>query len=457
MKKFLAFALAAAMGLSMAACGSAPASSAAPAPASSTVPSSAVPAQKAVNLNVVTTYAGNDGNAQNYQDAVKAWEAKSGNKVNDASATSDETFKARVISDFETGAEPDVLFYFNGVDSNAFVEAGKVVSVDEIRKEFPDYGKNMKEEMLGASPVDGKNYSIPVNGYWESMFVNKKVLAECGVAVPGADYTWDQFLKDCQAIRAKGYTPIAASLAQVPHYWFEFAIYNQLTPATHCQLPASIDDANGKAWVAGMKDIKDLYEKGYFPDNTLSASDDDTFRMFIEDKAAFLIDGSWKAGGIASQYGEDAAAGTKADERLDNITVTYVPGKNSRKATDLIGGLSSGYYITKKAWDDPEKRAAAVDFVSYMTSDEIVSKFAGTSASALINGVTLDESTLNSLQKETLKMTKGATAIAPAVQDLISQPSRVPLFDGMPKIVTGEVAAEDAVADCLKLIAAEKK
>ena len=67
-----------------------------------------------VTLNVTTTFAGEDGNAQNFKDAVAAWEEETGNKVNDASATSDESFKARVEMDFQTGADPDVLFFFNG-------------------------------------------------------------------------------------------------------------------------------------------------------------------------------------------------------------------------------------------------------------------------------------------------------------------------------------------------------
>ena len=64
-------------------------------------------------LNVTTTFAGEESNVQNYQDSVKRWEEKYGCTVADSSGTADETFKSRVISDFEAGAEPDVLFYFN--------------------------------------------------------------------------------------------------------------------------------------------------------------------------------------------------------------------------------------------------------------------------------------------------------------------------------------------------------
>lgn len=397
-----------------------------------------------VTLNVTTTYAGNDGGAEIYQKYISAWQDETGNTVNDASGTADETFKARVLADFEVGSEPDVLFYFNGTDSNAFVSAGKVMSIDEIRAEYPDYASNMKDSMLGASPVDGVNYSVPVNGYWEGMYVNKEVCEAAGVEIPGANTTWEEFMTTCQAIKDAGYTPIAASLAQIPHYWFEFCIFNHTTVATHCQLPENATDAQGQAWAAGIGDIKDLYEKGYFPDNTLSATDDETFQMFLDGKAAFLCDGSWKAGGIS-----------ESAENVDNFTVTYVPGMNDRKATDMIGGLSSGYYITKKAWEDPEKRATAVAFVEYMTSDAVVSEFAQVSATALKNGAQVDESALNSLQKDCLTLCAGATGIAPAVQDLVPQPFRVPVFDGMPNLVTGKADITESIQEVLDMVAAQ--
>lgn len=174
-------------------------------------------------------------------------------------------------------------------------------------------------------------------------------------------------------------------------------------------------------------------------------SDDDTVQAFIEGKSAFLIDGSWKVGGIEG-----------LTEDIDNFTVTYVPGKNDRKTTDMIGGLSSGYYITRKAWDDPEKRDAVVDFISYMTSDEMVSKFAQVSATALKNGVSVDESQLSSLAKDGLKLVEGATGMSGAVQDQIPTECRVPVFDGMPNIVTGTADVKDSVQQVLDLLAEQK-
>ena len=358
-KKVISMMLAGAMVLSVTACGgkedsaqtgtnteSAGAETDAGAAADAGADTGAAEQEGPVELVVTTTFAGEDSNAQNYKDAVKAWEAETGNSVVDTSATADETFKTRVATDFETGSEPDVLFFFNGADSNSFIEAGKVVSIDEIRAAYPDYASNMNEDLITASLVDDKKYAVPANGYWEAMFVNTEVLDAAGVAMPGADYTMDQFKADCEKI-----------------------------------------------------------------------------------KAAFLIDGSWKVGGIVSSCQSDPNDPATLDTaKLDKFDVTYVPGKGSRKATDLVGGLSSGYFITRKAWDDPAKRAAAVSFVEYLTSDEMVPKFAQHGASALKNAPEVDSSEFNSLQIKAMNMMAGTTSLTGAVQDLslihISEPTR---------------------------------
>lgn len=458
-RRFIGTLLAGIMVFSLAACGgqasgggteSVTSGESTEAEASGTETSGAEASGAGVELNVTTTFAGEDGNAQNFKSAVEAWCDETGNTVADTSATSDETFKTRVTTDFETGSEPDVLFFFNGADANSFIEAGKVVSIDEIRAEYPEYADNMNDDLIADSLVDGKKYAVPVNGYWEAMFVNTEVLEEAGVEIPGADYTMDMFKADCEKIKEAGYTPIAAALGNIPHYWWEYAIFNHDTPENHVQVPDSIEEAD--SWVEGMNDIKELYDLGYFPENTLSATDDETFSMFVDGKAAFLVDGSWKVGGIVNACQSDPEDESTLDkDKLANFTVTYVPGNGDRKATDLIGGLSMGYYITQKAWDDPDKRAAAVDFVEYMTSDEMVSVFAQHTASALKNAPATDESKFNSLQIEAMDMMSGVTSLTGAVQDIFMGDCRVTTFDGMPEIVTGKTDAKTAVEEGLKL------
>lgn len=399
-------------------------------------------AEEGVSLNVTTTFAGTESNVELYQETIQNWEKETGNKVEDSSSTADETFKARVISDFETGAEPDVMFYFNGNDSNPFVEAGKVVPISEIREEYPEYADNMKDDMIPASPADGVQYAVPFYGYWEGLYCNKTVLEAAGVEVPGQETTWDQFLESCQKIKDAGYTPIAVSLAKEPHYWFEFSIFNHDSAKTHLTVPEAVDDEAGKAWQAGLEDLKELYEKGFLSENTNTATADEVFQSFLEGKSAFYVDGSWKMGGIK-----------EGTDNIDNFTVTYVPGNGDRKSTDMVAGLSSGWYISRKCWEDEKKRDAAVDLIETFISDESVSKFAGTAPTVLKNGVTIDESSLTSLEKDALAMLKGATAVTGAVQDLLTQDERSPIFDNMPQIVEGQTDITEAVQEVLDIVA----
>ncbi len=445
MKKFLALLLAVLMVVSLAACGQTAApngSQTADEPKESGTTEQ--PASTPVTLNVVTSYGGDDGNRKNFEAAVKAYEEATGNKINDGSATSNEEWKAKVLTDFETGSEPDVLFFFTNADAEPFITANKVVSIDEIRTEYPDYAANMKESMM-ATAADGKHYSVPSSGFWENMFVNKTVLEACGVAMPGPDYTWDQFLADCQTILDNGYTPIACSLFEVPHYWFEFAVMNNGTLANQLEVPTLNedgtlrDDAVSQKWVAALNDLKNLYELGYFPKNTLTASDAETVAMFGDGEAAFLIDGSWKVGYFNENHGDE----------LENYSVSFVPGKGERKATEAIGGISMGYFITRKAWDDPAKREAAVKFVETLTSDETLSTFVTTEVTALVNGA--KPAGLNALQQTAADVNAEITGVIGAVQDTISSEAKADLFGNIQKVVTGQMTAEEAVASAIAL------
>lgn len=407
-------------------------------------PADTEPVHDNVILTVVTSYGGDDGNRGNFVAAVEEFEAATGVAVQDKSAASNEEWKTKVLTDFMTGSEPDVLFYFTNADADPFINAGKVVSIEEIREEYPDYATNMKESMM-ATASDGLHYAVPSSGFWETLFVNKAVLDACGVAVPGADYTWEQFLTDCETIRQAGYIPIACSLYEIPHYWFEFAVMNNGSIANHLEVPTLDengrlrDDGVSQKWIGALEDIKLLYDAGFFPRNTLTATDAETVALFGEGKAAFLIDGSWKVGYFTRNY----------PDCLDNFKVRFVPGKGQRPATDAIGGISMGYFITRKAWDDPKKREAAVEFVFHMTSEEVLGTFVTTEVTALVNGAVPQG--LNTIQQSAADAIVELTGVVGAVQDAVSSEAKSDLFVNIQRVVTGQMTAAEAVESAIRL------
>ena len=432
MKKAMAALLALAICLGLTACGT------------DDAPSGTKAARESVTLTVVTSYGGDDGNRGSFVTAVEEYQAATGVTVEDHSAASNEEWKNKVLTDFMTGSEPDVLFYFTNADADPFINAGKVVSIEEIREEYPDYATNMKESMMAVAS-DGLHYAVPSSGFWETLFVNTAVLEQCGVAVPGADYTWEAFLRDCETIKEAGFTPIACSLYEIPHYWFEFAVMNNGSLASHLEVPtldetgALRDDAASRKWIAALEDIRLLYEAGYFPRNTLTATDAETVALFGRGEAAFLIDGSWKVGYFTKNF----------PEALDSIQVRFVPGKGERLATDAIGGISMGYFITRKAWEDPQTREAAVEFVFHMTSEEVLGSFVTTEVTALVNGAA--PKGLNTLQSSAADAIVELTGVVGAVQDAISGEAKSDLFADIQKVVTGQMTPAEAVESAIRL------
>lgn len=397
-----------------------------------------------VTITIVTSYGGDDGSRGSFEAAVAAYQDATGNRVLDNSASSNEDWKAKVLTDFMTGSEPDVLFYFTDADADPFINAGKVVSIEEIRQVYPDYATNMKQSMMAVA-ADGLHYAVPSYGFWENLFVNKALLKECGVKLPGPDYTWEQFLLDCQAVKDKGHIPIACSLNEVPHYWFEFAVLNNGSIENHLQVPKVdedghlIDDEVSQKWIAALEDIRYLYQAGFFPPNTLTASDAQTAALFGRGEAAFLIDGSWKVGFFTKNY----------PESLDNLAISCVPGKGQRPASDAIGGISMGYFITRKAWEDPQKREAAVEFVFHMTSEQVLSTFVTTEITALMGGAA--PTGLTSLQQSAADTNASLTGVVSAVQDAISGEAKSELFASIPKVVTGQLSPAEALEAAMVL------
>lgn len=223
------------------------------------------------------------------------------------------------------------------------------------------------------------------------------------------------------------------------HYWFEFCVMNNGSLANQLGVPASADDAAGHKWVAALNDMKGLYELGYFPENTLTATDAETVQIFSDGEAAFLVNGSWEVSYLTENHAD----------RLSDYAVSYVPAKGECRASEVIGGISMGYFITVKAWKDPDKREAAVRFVEHMTSDEVLSTFVTTEVTALKNGASPAE--LNGLQQSAAAANANITGMVGAVQDTISKECKAVLFGSIQSVVTGQMTAEEAVAAAIAL------
>lgn len=385
-----------------------------------------------ITLSVVSPFGEGDGYHDAYNSLIGEYAEQYKVTVEDNSQISTEEWKSGVLDSFTAGAEPDVLFYFTAQDAEPFVSADKVVDLDTIRSVYSDYALNIAPAVLNnMRAADGKNYAVPVIGYWEGLYINRDLFDEHSVKAP---VDWAGLETAIQKFRAVGIVPIAISLGEVPHNLFEFLVYNYTGPSGHLRtVPTGTDDV--EYWVNGLTDFRALSELGAFPEDTDTITNLDAIGMFSDKRAAMYVGASWDVGTMNAVEGAE---------------VTFFPAKTGmRRHTDLIGGFSMGFYISKKAWDDPAKREAAVLFVKSMASDEGIGKFAaGGGAAPVSRKLELGSS---QLMQSVASMQSEATAYTASVQDTLKKEAREALFSAIPDIAGGRLSPEAAIEEFVKL------
>ncbi len=121
--------------------------------------------KKDVSLRVFSTFGGTDAAREAFQAAIDEFVSKNPNvKVeNDTMSANDDGFRTKVNTDMTSGNEPDVLFYFVGADAQGFVDAGKVVPLNEILDADPEWKAGFSPAALeNTRQKDGNIYAVPL-------------------------------------------------------------------------------------------------------------------------------------------------------------------------------------------------------------------------------------------------------------------------------------------------------
>lgn len=345
--------------------------------------------------------------------------------VKDKSVTADDDWKGMIRSRFEAGEEPDVMFFFTKSDVKDIIDKNQVVSIDEIREKYPDYASNIKTEALEAvAETDGKAYCVPAMGFWEGLYCNKELFSKYNVPMIT---DWDSLVYAINTFNANGVTPVAASLVEVPNYWIDHSILSVGELDKHSANPKSSDEVP-KEWVNGLNLLTELYNMKAFQSDTLATSHQLSVQVFNKGQTAMILDGSWMFLEPSMQ---------------DKVQVVPFPSyKNEPRAEKgVIAGFSMGFYISRKAWEDPLKRDVCVQYVQYMTQNDSIARLSTAAAPAADIEIPFGSSPVT---KEGYYLCNNNTIEMP-IDSRLTKSAWEYLLKKIPNIVKGEIKPEEAL------------
>jgi ABC-type glycerol-3-phosphate transport system substrate-binding protein len=212
--------------------------------------------------------------------------------------------------------------------------------------------------MNEAAGPGGDIFAIPWTEYGYFLYYNKHLFAKAGLDPNNPPSTWQEFIKDCQVLKAHGITAISGGFKDGYEWeWWAFPLLDQLmSPSVTKNWLEYNYPVTSPVFTTVWSDIKALAP--YFASDAASLTlYNDAYNNFDSGKAAMVLD----APTISDLTAAQKALGTAT---VGVFPVPRLP--NSLYPPFIDAGPSTGFGITKWAPD----KTAAWDYIQWMESKQ---------------------------------------------------------------------------------------
>lgn len=254
-----------------------------------------------------------------------------------------------------TGNPPDMFYFtFNPNDLSLF-ESGKLLDFNEYMD--PQWRQRFFSSDLEMLTYNDKLLAIPSEQGSVLLYYNEKLFEKAGI--PNFPKTWDEFFNACEALKKAGITPVSLFTADDAWHATNFFTYfaagvegpDVFAPGTRLDSDAIIKAAE--------------YLKKLFEYTTLDAVGGKwavSVQNFIVGKTAMLLDGPWVIGMIDEQMAD-----------AESVKVARAPVFDNGEPYIVVTDALVAWAVSDTLNNDQEE--AAVEFLKWLTSEEISKKF----------------------------------------------------------------------------------
>ncbi|AGI40558.1 ABC transporter substrate-binding protein [Thermoclostridium stercorarium subsp. thermolacticum DSM 2910] len=315
--------------------------------------------QEKVRLRFISSWGGVDSKAETLQEIFVRFTNENPNIEIINESLFGEDFLPKIKTDFASGNNPDVFGIWPGSDIRALIQAGKVADLTGLMEENPEWLRLFKSSMLKYTTYDGKLYGLPFEIIFEALFINRDLFEKYNVPIPA---TFEELKDAVKIFRENDIVPIAYNSLAEGTYLYQ----NMVALLAGKEIAENpLHPEFGNYYKKAMSYMQELYRIGAFPDDAFTMTNHERNTMFLEKKAAMIVQGSWFIGNIPPD-----------DETVDIVYFPYFSNGNAPPKT-LIYGLGNGcFYISSETYNDDTKRDAAVSLLRFLTSKETAAEFA---------------------------------------------------------------------------------
>jgi len=309
-----------------------------------------------------------------YQEDVKIWEdfQKANPDIKlEMEVLFNDPYHQKLEAYAAAGTLPDVFYVWPGARSAVIHE--KHLAKDLAQLLGPDYLKDFSAAATNPNNQLGKYMAMLPQAYTYTsvMYVNKKLLADNGFAVPT---TYADLKAMVPKLKAKG---IAVVMLPNKDAWpMQSCLFS--TVAGRMAGDKFFDDVlagnakfTDKPFVDALTVIANLYKDGIIQRTDNQVGYGEAAGLFASGKAAIYIDGDWRAGAyITDKKTGKALIDPKAQES-DFVLVPFVsiPGEINPGVVSAVAGCGWAVNGAIPAGSDQEK--AAVRLMKYLYSPEV--------------------------------------------------------------------------------------
>ncbi|MDF2878187.1 MAG: extracellular solute-binding protein, partial [Clostridia bacterium] len=306
-----------------------------------------------------------------------------------------EDFLFVLKTDFASGNDPSVFGLWPGSDFRLLVEQGKVADLTELLQEDPEWYSQFRKATWDYVTVDDRVYGLPLEIIYEGLFINRDLFNTYDVKIPT---NFSELLEAVRVFKENDIIPIAYNATPEGSYIYQ-NIVMKLGGKEDVEHPFDEKGAIKSCYIEGMNYMKLLYDAGAFPEQTFFLDDKKRNDLFLNKKAAMIVQGSWFIG--------DNALGAE-DATVDIIPFPMIEGGKADKSAIIYGCGNGIFHMSQQAWEDESIKEVCILLLKELTSPTTAALFA--QGSGLISNINLPKE----LHDTTVMSRKGETLVAGA-------------------------------------------